>query len=144
MLFPRRNVARHASTGLDLEWSQSGLPQVTWLGHVPSGVSAHDLVAAQGLARRMPLLGEHGHVRYTRPHLRGHRLGPDGTAGRAWSTRFITDTSVVEDDWLHLSATDADAQLRVQLELESLPGGSLRGRWTLTNCGATAYVVERP
>jgi alpha-galactosidase len=142
MLFPRRNVAHHASTGLDLEWSQSGLPQVTWLGHVPSGVSAHDLVAAPGLARRMPLLGEHSHVRYTRPHLRGHRLGPDGTAGRAWSTRFITDSSVVEDDRLHLTATDADAQLRVQLELESLPGGSLRGRWTLTNCGATSYVVD--
>ena len=85
----------------------------------------------------MPLLGEHGHVRYTRPHLRGHRLGPDGTAGRAWSTRFITDTFLVEEDRLHLTATDADAQLGVALELESLPGGSLRGRWSLTNCGAT-------
>jgi alpha-galactosidase len=90
----------------------------------------------------MPLLGEHGHVRYTRPHLRGHRLGPDGTAGRAWSTRFVTDASVVEDDRLHLTATDADAQLGIELELESLPGGSLRGRWSLTNGGATAYVVD--
>ena len=28
------------------------------------------------------------------------------------------------------------------LELESLPGGSLRGRWSLTNIGATGYVVD--
>ena len=142
MLFPRRNMAQHASTGLDLEWSQAGLPRVTWLGHLPSGIPADAMVAAPGQVRHMPLLGEHGHVRNTRPHLRGHRLGPDGTAGRAWSTRFITDTSVVEDDRLHLTATDADAQLGVELELESLPGGSLRGRWSLTNCGATAYVVD--
>jgi alpha-galactosidase len=142
MLFPRRNMTQPASTGLDLEWSPSGLPQVTWLGHLPSGVPAHDLVAAAGPVRHMPLLGEHGHVRYTRPHLRGHRLGPDGATGRAWSTRFRTDSSVVGDDRLELTATDADAQLRVRLELESLPGGSLRGRWSLTNIGATGYVVD--
>jgi alpha-galactosidase len=100
------------------------------------------MAAAPGQVRHMPLLGEHGHVRYTRPHLRGHRLGPDGTAGRAWSTRFITDTFLVEDDRLHLTATDADAQLGAELEVESLPGGSLRGRWSLTNNGATAYVVD--
>ena len=46
MLFPRQNMTQPASTGLDLEWSPSGLPQVTWLGHLPSGVPAHDLVAA--------------------------------------------------------------------------------------------------
>src|SRR5215469_7690097 len=111
MLFPPRNTAQHAITGLDLEWSRSGLPQVTWLGRLPAGTPAHSMVAAAGQVRHMPLLGEHGHVRYTRPHLRGHRLGPDGTAGRAWSTRFITDTFLVEDDRLHLTATDADAQL---------------------------------
>ena len=142
MLFPTRNVAHHARTGLDLEWSPSGLPRVTWLGHLPSGIPAHAMVAAPGQVRHMPLLGEHGHVRNTRPHLRGHRLGLEGTAGRAWSTRFITDTSAVEEDRLHLTATDADAQLGVELELESLPGGSLRGRWSLTNSGATAYVVD--
>jgi alpha-galactosidase len=142
MLFPTRSMAQHARTGLDLEWSPSGLPRVTWLGHLPSGIPAHAMAAAPGQVRHMPLLGEHGHVRYTRPHLRGHRLGPDGTAGRAWSTRFITDTSAVEEDRLYLTATDADAQLDVELELESLPGGSLRGRWSLTNSGATAYVLD--
>ena len=90
MLFPLRNMAQHACTGLDLEWSPSGLPWVTWLGHLPAGIPAHAMGAAPGQVRHMPLLGEHGHVRYTRPHLRGHRLGPDGTAGHAWSTRFIT------------------------------------------------------
>ena len=142
MLFPRRSTAQHAITVLDLEWSQSGLPRVTWLGHLPGGISADAMVAAPGQVRHMPLLGEHGHVRYTRPHLRGHRLGPDGTAGRAWSTQFIPGTLVVAEDRLQLSATDADAQLSLELVLESLPGGSLRGRWSLTNSGATAYVVD--
>ncbi len=52
----------------------------------------------------MPLLGEHAHGLFTRPHLRGHRLGDGATrTGADWSTRFVTDDVVaVEDDRLTL------------------------------------------
>jgi alpha-galactosidase len=144
MLFPSwtGDVAQGPGTGIALDGSQEGLPRVTWLGHVPVGTAAEDLCSAARAARHMPLLGEHAYARYTRPHLRGHRLGENGTAGRAWSTRFLTDTCTVEAGRLQLTATDADAELGIVFDLESLPGGSLRGRWSLTNTGTTAYVVD--
>ena len=46
----------------------------------------------------MPLLGEHAHGLFTRPHLRGHRLADGATrTGADWSTRFVTD-DVVDGD----------------------------------------------
>ena len=141
MLFPpagRASTAPHI--GLELDASGDGLPRVLWAGHVAGAPSRVGLpVTDRGPG--MPLLGEHAHALYTRPHLRGHRLGPDG-AGRSWTTRFVTDRLDVSDERLVVEASDPDAGLALVLDLESLVGGSLRGRWTLTNTGDAPYVVD--
>ncbi len=111
-----------------------------WAGHVAGAPSPAGLPATDK-GPGMPLLGEHAHALYTRPHLRGHRLGPGG-AGRSWTTRFATDRLDVADERLVVEASDPDAGLALVLDLESLVGGSLRGRWTLTNTGDAPYVVD--
>jgi len=141
MLFPTPgHAAVTPHTGLELDTSGEGLPLVLWTGHVtgppaPSGLPVTDHGPG------MPLLGEHAHGLFTRPHLRGHRLR-DGGAGGSWTTRFVTRGLDATDDRLVLDAVDEAAGLALTLELEALPGGSLRGRWTLTNTGDTSYVVD--
>ena len=84
----------------------------------------------------MRLLGEHAHNRFTRPHLRGHR------AGRDWSTCFRTEALDVDGTSLRLSARDEAAGLGLTYDLESLPGGGLRGRYALTNQGRGDYSLD--
>ena len=141
MLFPSGPGAARPRTCLELDRSGEGLPRVLWVGPV-SGTPTRGGGPGVGNAPGMPLLGEHAYARFTRPHLRGHRLRPSGGAGRSWTTRFATDTLQSTDERLHLTASDAHAELDLLLELESLAGGSLRGRWTLTNSGDTPYVVD--
>jgi alpha-galactosidase len=132
MSFPRDPGDR--ATGLELVRDQDGFPVLvttTLLGGGPSGAPL--LRHGPGL----PLLGEHSRGRYTRPHLRGHRSG-----GRDWSTRFSC-TSIEEDtDLLRIELTDQTAALGLIFEAESLPGGSLRLRHTLTNDGPDDYLLE--
>ena len=141
MLFPPAGrTATGPHTGLELDASGDGLPRVLWAGHVPGEpTSAGVPVTDRGPG--VPLLGEHAHALFTRPHLRGHRLGHGG-AGRSWTTRFGSDRLDVTDERLVVEASDPDAGLVVVLDLESLVGGSLRGRWTLTNTGDAPYVVD--
>ena len=68
--------------------------------------------------------------------------GRAADAGRAWTTSFETQALDVTATALLLRASDKHAELEIVLELESLVGGSLRGRWTLTNTGASSYVVD--
>ena len=143
MLFPSGDAHPPSPrTCLELDESQVGLPQVTWAGHVASGTPSTGGVPMPGRNPGMPLLGEHAGSRYTRPHLRGHRLTTGGGAGRAWTTSFETQSLDVTEQALLLRASDKHAELEVVLELESLVGGSLRGRWTLTNTGDSPYVVD--
>ena len=59
-----------------------------------------------------------------------------GGAGRAWTTRFRPDRLEVVDDRLVLDGRPTRPPgSALVLELESLVGGALRGRWTLTNTG---------
>ncbi|MGZ4486747.1 MAG: alpha-galactosidase [Nocardioides sp.] len=137
MLFPS---ATGPTTCLELDTSGDGLPRVVWTGPTPSGVDP----APTGTPPRgpgMPLLGEHAHGRYTRPHLRGHRTEA-GPAGAGWTTRFTSRDITTTETTLRLEAADEHAGLELALDLESVPGGSLRARWTLTNTAATAYVVD--
>ena len=97
----------------------------------------------------MPLLGEHSHERFTRPHLRGHRLGtgcPGVAAGRGWSTwfatRFTTRDVTATATVLSVGAADAGAGLVFLTGLEPVPGGALRGRHTLSNAAPGHYVLE--
>jgi alpha-galactosidase len=135
MLFPHGTAALPC-LGIDLDTAGDGLPVVRWTGLLSTG---DDATPAFGPG--MPLLGEHARGRFTRPHLRGHRLADDGP-GRSWTTRFVTESLESEATTLRLAAGDTSAGLAVVLELESLPGGSLRGRGTVRNTAAGAYVVQ--
>ncbi|MGI8645049.1 MAG: alpha-galactosidase [Nocardioides sp.] len=137
MQFPDDDGRR---TRLDLTEQGDGLPVVTWLGFADR-VGAGDPVPVHEHGPGMPLLGEHAYARYTRPHLRGHRLD-DGRTGGAWSTRFRTDEVTRTDDALRVSATDAAAGLDLMWECESLAGGGLRARCSVTNTAERSYVVE--
>jgi alpha-galactosidase len=136
MLFPPHGDLSlgEPRTGVRLCASPDGLPFVDWTGLIRGG--HHEDDAAPDPAVAMRVLGEHAHNRFTRPHLRGHREGRD------WSTCFRTEDLSVRDGTLRLSARDEDAGLGLTLELESLPGGGLRGRYTLVNEGPGSYSLE--
>lgn len=141
MLFPGATEDR--VTSVDLEMVDSGLPAVVWTGLSPTG-------AAEGGALTPPrpgmrLLGEHTHEVFTRPHLRGHRVGGpagDTSAGGDWSTRFATFSIREQGDTLRIEAEDEQAGLALVAELQSTSGGALRGRHTLTNTGPGHYALE--
>ncbi len=141
MRFPSGDRCRgYQHTSLDLDDTGVDLPVVTWAGHLRAGAEPIDALPGRGPG--MPMLGEHSQARFTRPHLRGHRLRDDGGAGSDWTTRFVTIGLERDDDRLRLTAGDPHAGLSIVLDLESVAGGSLRGRWTLINDGTTPYVVD--
>jgi alpha-galactosidase len=131
-----------ACTGLELAYDAEGWPHVLRLGVVEP--DAHDdpsgVVLGPG-GRGVPLLGEHGRGLYTRPHLRGHRVGADGP-GRSWSTRFACLDVTSEAERLVVSAADTEAGLELVTEVEALPGGAVRARHRLTSTGAGSYLLE--
>jgi len=88
-----------------------------------------------------PLLPEMSSGRYSRPGLRGARFGADG-AGRDWSTAFVPESVSVQTDRLLVTARDEVAGLSLQTEVESLSGGGLRARHTLTNDAPGRYLVD--
>jgi alpha-galactosidase len=145
MLFPSPTSSTPPRTCLELDDSGDDLPVVLWTG-LATDVQAD----CSGLPRvangpGMPLLGEHARGLFTRPHLRGHRVAPEGgdlAAGLSWSTRFVRDTLESTDERLRLTATDRAAGLSLAVELEAVVGGALRGRHTVTNTGPGAYVLE--
>jgi alpha-galactosidase len=148
MLFPPRPDSPDgrrspdlALTGIELERVDEGLPVVLWAGPTrPDEDAGAVLPLPNGPGMR--LLGEHAHETFTRPHLRGHRIISGTSAGTGWSTRFVTDALEVTGGLLRLSAHDEAAGLSLVAVLESLPGGALRGRYTLTNTAPGPYVLE--
>ena len=137
MLFPSTRDGR-SRTAVALTDVQDALPVVSWLG-VADGYSAMeeaDGFVAVTNGPGLPLLGEHARGRFTRPHLRGHRI-----AGGGWSTWFRVTDQEVDDDRLVIRAEDAGAGLALVYELEAVAGGGLRGRCTVTNTAPGEYVV---
>ncbi len=117
-------------TTLEFDTSGDGLPVVRWSGDPGPG---------------MPLLGEHAHERFTRPHLRGHRVVVEGghvSAGHGWSTRFTQQDLTTDGPMVSLTASDSTAGLELLLELETVSGGALRGRYTVTNTAPGHYALE--
>ncbi len=133
-----------ARTGLVLESPVVGgpLPMVRWAG--PAGLAARSGAAAVLDATAgggYPLLAEQSSGWYTRPGLVGHRLTEDG-AGRDWSTAFRVSAVHTGSETLRIDAVDAVAGLALATEVESLAGGGLRVRHTITNTGSDSYLVE--
>ncbi|MCW2765905.1 MAG: glycoside hydrolase clan [Nocardioides sp.] len=142
MLFPLGGPSGPL-TCVELDTSGDGLPRVVWAGPATDGAPRCGGLPVAPNGPGMPLLGEHAHGRFTRPHLRGHRFDPaTGTGGEAWTTRFVADQLAVSDTTLRLTAADAAAGLALVFELDSVPGGALRGRCTVTNTADTPYVVD--
>jgi alpha-galactosidase len=144
MLFPP-GTADHPQTSIELDTTRETLPWVLWAGLTPNGCAGPGGLPVVPNGPGMPLLGEHSHERFTRPHLRGHRAGsPDGdlAAGRGWSTRFLTDDVTSTQGRLTVAATDPEAGLSLVAELEPVTGGALRARYTLTNAAPGHYLLE--
>ena len=114
MLFPthRPGDEPRLTLELDLQPDSRGdmLPRILW-----AGVAASDQVGPSGYPSTfrgpgVPLLGEHAHELFTRPHLRGHRVGG---ADAAWSTRFLVRDVDAQDSRLVVTADDDAAGLRL-------------------------------
>src|ERR1700712_2992550 len=132
MLFPRDPQA--TTTGIELVREHDGFPVVLAAGLLGADSSGLPLLPnGPGL----PLLGEHARGRFTRPHLRGQRDG-----GRDWSTKFDCTSLEEVDGSLRVELVDKTAGLGLVTELESMPGGSLRIRHTLTNLAEDDYSLE--
>lgn len=96
--------------------------------------------------RPTPLLVEHALNVFTRPSLRGFRLVEDLrdiTLPTGWTGRFVLEKQPeVSETSLTYTAHDAEAGLRLETCVESLVGGSLRIRHTLTNIGEGIFALE--
>ncbi len=132
MLFPPDAGA--ATTGIELVCDQDGFPVLVAAGLLGSGASGAPLTF---LGPGLPVLGEHSRGRFTRPHLRGQRAG-----GRAWSTRFACESVTLLDERLVIELVDTAASLGLTTEVESVRGGALRLRHTITNLGEDDYTVD--
>jgi alpha-galactosidase len=114
---------------LTLRTAPDQLPEIVWFG-VP-------LAGASPAARGVSVLPEHGRGWMGRPGLSGHRLD-----GSAWSPLFTEVRTVrAGTDAAAFEASDPAAGLGLRFELEALPSGVLRARHTVTNHGATPYVL---
>ena len=149
MLFPGPAVPGRA-TRVEVELDGDGWPVLTWTGlcdPTPAeGDGGPTPLVPNGPG--MPLLGEHARGLFTRPHLRGHRIASTGdvpATGLSWSTKLVCRSLEEGGDHvpvLTVRAEDEVAGLAVTTELESVPGGVLRMRHTLTNIADGTYVVE--
>ena len=133
-------------TGLEIVHEADGWPHVVRLGVVqPASDGAPDVDGLAPLGPGgpgIPLLGEHSRGLYTRPHLRGHRVGEDGSTGLSWSSSSQEKRVDHDDRLVRVRAHDDAAALALLTEVEALPGGLVRARHTLTNTAAGTYLVE--
>jgi alpha-galactosidase len=146
-LVASENDAR--ATGIVLVPLGGGLPRAPWAGVVGSMSDspryAADVFAATGAAAGTSLLPEHSTPWFGRPGLAGYRLAAtdrDPAAGRDWSSQFGDTTVSTGAGYALIDAADAASGLGLRTAVEAVAGGALRARHTLTNTGASPYVVE--
>lgn len=156
MLFPSVSVPGEL-TRIALSDVHAGddLPNVNALLSTDDPTAYAD--APESTPRAVPLLTEHALNTFTRPGLRGFRITVDDAEdeasaadfaalmqlGGGWTPRFaIAQEPEVSDRRLAYRAVDESAGLELGTELESLAGGSLRIRHTLTNRADSPYVVQ--
>lgn len=138
MLFPARSLDGSPQLTLELDTRGDLLPRILWAGVATSATAAPGGYPSTFRGPGVPLLGEHAHELFTRPHLIGHRVGAPGSDA-AWSTRFVVSDVDSSDERLVVRAGDAAAGLELVAELEALPGGLLRARHTITSTGEGSY-----
>ncbi len=132
----------HADTALGMQEPTVGepLPIIGYLASLPDEQDLYD--ARPGCA----LLVEQWRGNVVRPGIVGHRIVPAShgrlNAGLSWTTKFIVDRVVRSDDRLEFGAVDEDAGLGLTCEVETLAGGALRIRHTLTNRAAGVYLLD--
>jgi alpha-galactosidase len=108
------------------------------------------LTSASPSLRVPRLLNEESDGSLARPSIRGHRIvatsGANGetvTASTCWSPHFTLGKDIREQQGrLAIEAADAESGLRLNTEIEGLPGGSLRMRHTLVNEQPGIYALE--
>lgn len=139
------------ATALALAMSDTGLPQLAWVGTAARAPRATDVAALSANdpvttweawmgGSPVHLLPEHGRGWLGRPGLSGFRmLGSERTS---WSPAFSDATISETPDGATVTARDATAGLRIDTELQTTTGGGIRLRHRLTNEGAPGYVVE--
>lgn len=152
MLFPPSPPFDCPQLTIELDDDDDLLPRILWSGVVASGEAEPSGYPSVFRGPGGPLLGEHAHELFTRPHLRGHRLRSPGArqddvverpgVDAAWSTRFAGTEVTSTKTRLLVTATDAPAGLALEAELEALPGGLLRGRHTVTSTAPGTYVLD--
>ncbi|WP_310528738.1 alpha-galactosidase [Nocardioides sp.] len=147
MLFPATVPFPCPQLSLELDLTDHFLPRVLWTGIVAPGTGGPSGYPSLFRGPGVPLLGEHAHELFTRPHLRGHRMRTRSgdaapVADAAWSTRFERSELETEQAYLRIAAVDTAAGLTLETEIEVLAGGLLRGRHTVTNTADGSYVVE--
>ena len=140
----------HASaSGVVLVPQDGRLPRVPWAGVTgpvpdPSGFAA-EVASALGAGVGTSLLPEHSTPWFGRPGLCGYRLAgsdADPVAGRGWSSQFDGATVRTAAGSAQIDAADAASGLRLRTDIESVSGGAVRARHTLTNTSSEPYVVE--
>lgn len=151
MLFPTNATGQTPQTRMAMNDAEIGgdLPNVVAFFAVddPEGVGEVEFPYQD--PRPRALFVEHALDLFTRPSLRGQRIGVDvgkKVVGCSWSPRFVLTEGVnVEANILSYSARDADAKLDLVTQVEALVGGSLRVRHMLTNIGGSedgTYVLD--
>ncbi len=131
------------TTSIRIRPREGRLPWLEALGPGPLGEGRVGLGGDAGPG--VGLLDSHWEGRFTRPSLRGHRLAAspgDPATGRDWSPAFETGSVEVSAERLLVRASDPVGGLRLVSELESLPGGALRARHTITNAASGPYLLE--
>jgi hypothetical protein len=134
-------------TGLILFPGTDCLPAV-WVGPVPAtGLEPDDVAALLAVVRPCSLLPQHGAGWFGRPGLSGHRLGHGASgpeAGGDWSPLFRSARLEHNGRRAQVEAADKAAGLRLATVIESVPGGAIRARHTLTNLGRRGPVCTSP
>jgi alpha-galactosidase len=143
------NDVDKSPTGVVLAAHGDGLPRVLWAGVVRAASDASRFAAevadGAGAGGGTSLLPEHSTPWFGRPGLSGYRVAgsdSDPVAGRDWSPQFVGATVTRADRRAAIEAADELSGLRLRTEVESVAGGAVRARHTLTNTHPQAYVVE--
>ncbi|MEO6703825.1 MAG: glycoside hydrolase family 36 N-terminal domain-containing protein, partial [Jatrophihabitantaceae bacterium] len=151
-------IGRPDGTGTALVVLAGGEPaRIGWLGPAAGGLDPAEVSDALGSilaaasvhhssGRSLPVLPEVARFWQGQPGLRGHRMADD-QPGADWSTAFAAaghsaHPSELDPQRIELVSTDTGRGLSVRTEFESVPGGAVRIRHTLTNDGPGRYLLH--